>query len=107
VDPSSFRSLWYRYWFYGWLFLDANRGTPLERAAAWRHNQAAGRWLPVYLRRWTVVALSTFAVGALVETVAPAPLELLFFVPCVVSMSINAVTLAAWVGLKLMPAPWV
>jgi hypothetical protein len=107
VETSSFRSLLYRYWFYGWLFRDVNHGSQYERAAAWRHNQAAGRWLPVYLRRWSVLALATYLAGWMVESTLPAaPVEALFFVPCVASVTVNAVTLAAWLGLKLMPAPW-
>jgi hypothetical protein len=113
VDPASFGYLLYRYWFYGWLFRDVNRGTLLERAAAWRHNQAASRWLPVYLRRWTVLGLVTFAIGWGLESLARStaevltawPVEALFFVPTVISVSISTVTLAAWVGLKVLPAP--
>ena len=48
----TFGTLLYRYFFFGWLFRDVNRGTVLERAAAWRHNQAQARWLPTYMRRW-------------------------------------------------------
>jgi hypothetical protein len=102
---SSFRLLLYRYWFYGWLFRDASRGTLIERASAWRHNQAARRWLPVYLRRWTVLGVIAFLGGALFELLSPSPLEAVFFVPAVLSMSVNAVTLAAWIGLKVLPAP--
>jgi hypothetical protein len=113
VGSTSFRFLLYRYWFYGWLFRDVNRGSLLERAAAWRHNQAAARWLPVYLRRWTVLGSVTFAIGWCLESLAPfpiqadavVPIEALFFVPSVLSMSVNAVTLAAWIGLKVMPGP--
>jgi hypothetical protein len=113
VDPTSFRCLLYRYWFYGWLFRDVNRGNPVERAAAWRHNQAAVRWLPVYLRRWTVLGLVTFVIGWCLESLAPLalqadaalPIEAVFFVPSVLSVSVNVVTLAAWIGLKVMPGP--
>jgi hypothetical protein len=113
VDQPSFGSLLYRYWFYGWMFRDVHRGNRIERAAAWRHNQAAGRWLPVYLRRWTLLGLGTFAIGWAIESLEPLsgtahsgwPIETLFFVPCVVSVSVNAVTLAAWIGLKVLPAP--
>jgi hypothetical protein len=104
VDPS-FRLLLYRYWFYGWLFRDASRGSLIERAAAWRHNQAARRWLPVYLRRWTTLGALAFGAGCLLELVSPWPLQTLFFVPAVVSASVNVVTFAAWIGLKVMPAP--
>jgi hypothetical protein len=113
VETSSFSFLLYRYWFYGWLFRDVNRGSLLDRAAAWRHNQAAVHWLPVYLRRWTVLGLVTFAIGWWLESLAHGsiaamatwPIEAVFFVPSVLSVSVNLVTLAAWVGLKVMPGP--
>jgi hypothetical protein len=58
--------LLYRYFFYGWLFRDADRGSELERSAAVRHNTAQARWLPLYMLRWAVaggglLALQFFA----------------------------------------------
>src|ERR1700710_120719 len=47
----------YRYFFYGWMFRDAQRGSQLERAAGLGHNRDHARWLPTYLRRWLVVGL--------------------------------------------------
>ncbi len=47
----------YRYFFYGWLFRDAQRGSLFERAAALRHNRDHARWLPTYLRRWLVTGM--------------------------------------------------
>jgi hypothetical protein len=104
VDPS-FRSLLYRYWFYGWLFRDVNRGSLLDRAAAWRHNQASRRWLPCYLRRWTTLGLAALALGGALEFLTPWPIEAVFFMLAAMSASVNAVTLAAWIGLKVLPAP--
>ena len=58
--PIRFRQLrlrenLYRYLFYGWLFRDADAGSPMERASALRHNREQARWLPVYLLRWGVI----------------------------------------------------
>ena len=53
-----FSTLLYRYFLFGWLFKDVNRGNVLERAAAWRHNREQARWLPTYMRRWIWVAVS-------------------------------------------------
>jgi hypothetical protein len=108
--PRSFFELLYRYWFYGWLFRDVNHGNRFERLVAWRHNQYCARWLPTYLLRWTVLGLSFammggLANGLLVPMGAPAALEALLFLPSIVSVSVDAVTLAAWVGLKTLPAP--
>ena len=52
----------HRYFFYGWLFRDADTGTELERALALRHNRRQSVWLPTYLRRWCVLlAIATLA----------------------------------------------
>ena len=105
MQPPPFARLLYRYWFYGWLFVDVNRGDVFERAAARRHNQARSVWLPVYLRRWTVLGLTSFGVGWGLEPHAPPLLVLTCFLPCVLTVPVNAVTLVAWIGLRVMPAP--
>jgi hypothetical protein len=93
----------YRYWFYGWLFRDVNRGSLYERAAARRHNRSRSHWLPTYLRRWTVLGVLCFAIGASLEPHAPPMIALAFFFACVMTVPVNAVTLAAWVGLRVLP----
>ncbi|WP_205964281.1 hypothetical protein [Ramlibacter agri] len=101
----SFGTLLYRYFFFGWLFKDVNRGNVIERAAAWRHNQAQARWLPTYMRRWLWVCVTLYALGGLAEWLLHAPgISVLFYVPSALSVPINAVIGAAWVGLKVMPA---
>ena len=104
MQPPSFAQLLYRYWFYDWLFVDMNRGNLFERTAARRHNQARSVWLPVYLRRWTLLGLMSFALGWGLEPHAPPLLALSCFLPCVLTVPVNAVTLAAWIGLRVMPA---
>lgn len=106
MQDLAFRTLLYRYFFFGWLFRDVNRGSRLERAAAWRHNQAQARWLPVYMRRWLGSGVLLFALGSLVELALDAPgLSVCFYVPSALSVPINAVIVAAWLGLKALPAP--
>lgn len=101
-----FRTLLYRYFFFGWLFQDVCRGTPLQRAAAWRHNQAQARWLPTYTRRWAWCTVGLFALGGGVEQLLQAPgASAVFYVPCALSVAVHAVIGAAWVGFKRMPAP--
>jgi len=103
----TFRTLLYRYFFFGWLFRDVNRGSLFERAAAWRHNQAQARWLPTYMRRWLVLGLGAYALGALVELVLGAPaVSAVFYVPSALSVPINAVTVVVWCGLKALSAPF-
>jgi hypothetical protein len=102
----SFHNLLYRYFFFGWLFRDVNRGNLFERAAAWRHNQAQARWLPTYMRRWLVLGALSFAGGVFVEVVVGAPLaSALLYVPGALSVPINAVLVVAWTGLKALSAP--
>lgn len=102
----AFRTLLYRYFFFSWLFRDVTRGSGLERAAAWRHNQAQARWLPTYMRRWLVCGLLLYLLGAAVELLLHAPfLSVVFFLPSAISVPVNAVIGAAWLGLKALPPP--
>jgi hypothetical protein len=105
VDAPTFTQMLYRYWFYGWMFQDVNRGSLFERAAAKRHNRSRSRWLPTYLRRWSTLGLLSFAIGWAIERHAPTPVALLCFVTCVLTVPVNAVTLAAWIGLKVEAQP--
>jgi hypothetical protein len=102
----AFRTLLYRYFFFDWLFRDVNRGSPLERAAAWRHNRSQAQWLPTYMRRWLIGGLVLSAFGSFVELALGAPVvSAFFYVPGVLSVPVNAVIAAAWVGLKALPGP--
>lgn len=101
--PSPrFRTLLYRYFFFGWLFHDASVRDLIQRAAALRHNRAMARWLPTYMKRWAVIGLLGWAIGSAVELLLGAPLSLVFFLPSVLSVPINSVILVAWLGLKLL-----
>jgi hypothetical protein len=100
------QSLLYRYFFFGWLFRDVNRGSLFERAAAWRHNRAQARWLPTYMRRWLAFGLFFYCAGAFVELVVDAPLaSALLYVPSALSVPVSAVTVIVWAGLKALSAP--
>jgi hypothetical protein len=107
MQAPAFRTLLYRYFFFGWLFRDVTRGSKLERAAAWRHNQSQARWLPTYMRRWWICGALLYAIGGLVELGLGAPvLSAFFYVPSVLSVPVNGVIAAAWLGLKAFPAPF-
>ncbi|MFL6662351.1 MAG: hypothetical protein ACJ8G7_09235 [Rhizobacter sp.] len=102
----AFRTLLYRYFFFGWLFRDVSRGNLFERAAAWRHNQSQAHWLPTYMRRWLVFGALSFAAGAFVELVIGAPVaSALLYLPGALSVPVNAVIVAVWAGLKALSAP--
>ena len=63
-----FATLLYRFLFFDWLFADMTKATNLfERHAAWQHNRRMSRYLPIYLRRWSVLAALDFALGTVFE----------------------------------------
>jgi len=107
VQNLTFRTLLYRYFFFGWLFRDVTRGNLIERAAAWRHNQAQAHWLLTYMRRWLWCGVLFYGLGGFVECVLGAPvLSAFFYVPSAMSMPVNAVIVVAWLGLKILPGPF-
>ena len=55
VEVVSAWSHFHRYFFYAWLFSDADSGSVWERSAARRRNCDQAKWLPTYLLRWAVV----------------------------------------------------
>ncbi|MCJ0762443.1 hypothetical protein [Variovorax terrae] len=106
MQDLDFSTLLYRYFFFGWLFRDASRGNMFERSAAWRFNQGQARWLLTYMRRWLGCGLLLYGLGSFVELMLNAPgLSALFYVPSALSVPVNAVIGAAWLGLKALPGP--
>ncbi|MDB5874363.1 MAG: hypothetical protein JWQ07_3805 [Ramlibacter sp.] len=107
MQELAFPTLLYRYFFFAWLFKDASSGNMLERAAAWRHNQERAHWLLTYMRRWLWCGLLLYGLGGLVEVILQSPaLSAFFYVPSALSVSINAVICAAWLGFKTLPGPF-
>jgi hypothetical protein len=105
MTDVAFRTLLYRYFFFGWLYKDVTRGNVFERAAAFRYNKEHAHWLLTYLYRWLWCGLIFYALGSITELALDAPLlSMLFYVPSAVSVSFNAVIGAAWIGLKVLPA---
>jgi hypothetical protein len=107
VQYPAFRTLLYRYFFFTWLFKDASRGNTFERAAAWRHNQEHAHWLLTYMRRWLWCSLVLYGLGGFVELMLNSPgLSAVFYVPGALSLPVNAVIGAVWIGLKALPGPF-
>jgi len=100
--PVAFRTLLYRFVFFDWLFKDVNAArSAVERHAALQHNRYMRRYLPVYLRRWTVMATLDFGMGLLLERALQATLlSAYFFTWSCVTMAGMAVIAAAWVFLS-------
>lgn len=104
---TSFRTLLYRYLFFGWLFRDVQKGTLLERAAAWRHNCSQSHWLATYARRWAVMGGACYVLGVGTELLLQSQLlSMLFYVPGALALPVNAVIAALWLGFKLLPGPF-
>ncbi|MES2128226.1 MAG: hypothetical protein V4463_13220 [Pseudomonadota bacterium] len=93
-----FRTLLYRYMFFGWLFRDVNLTRDVfERHAALQHNKSMSRFLPTYLRRWTFLATFDFGIGCLLErTLQATMLSATFFTGTCVLLAGSAVIAAAW-----------
>jgi len=92
--------LMYRYWFWGWLFVDVNRGDLMRRAAAWRHNVAQRVHLPVYMRRWCACMLATAAVAVGIEALDARGVAAVFYVGAILSLIVEVLAGVAWVFLR-------
>ena len=93
--------LMYRYWFWGWLFLDANTGDLLRRAAAWRHNVRQRAHLPVYMRRWLAALVVSAAVAAGIETLLEARVAAaVFYTGAVLCSVVQVIAGIAWAFLR-------
>ena len=96
--PMRFRTLLYRFMFFGWMFCDISAARDLfERHAALRHNRYMRRYLPVYLRRWSVLTAFDFSLGLLFERGLQASLlSAWFFTWSCVSLTAMVVISVAW-----------
>lgn len=91
----------YRYWFWGWLFLDANTGDLLRRAAAWRHNVRQRAHLPVYMRRWLAALVVSTAVAIGIETLLEARIAAaVFYTGAVLCSVVQVIAGIAWAFLR-------
>jgi hypothetical protein len=106
MSDLAFRTLLYRYFFFGWLFRDVATPDLYARAAAWAHNKRQARWLPTYMLRWVVIGTVMYGLGAACELLLKAPvLSTFFFVPAAISVSINTVIGALIIGFKTLAGP--
>jgi hypothetical protein len=94
----SFWRLLYRFLFFDWLFADVSAArNGFERHAARQHNRRMSRYLPVYLRRWSVLAAFDFALGFLFERILQASLlSAVFFTWSCVTLTGMVVITVAW-----------
>lgn len=106
-EQISTRTLWYRYWFFDWLFRDANRGSWREREAALAHNLQRARWLPTYVRRWAALGALLFAIGALFESAGFLFAAPIAFISACATTPVVAVALAGWILLRAPASAYV
>ena len=102
VAEIPFRTLLYRFMFFEWMFADMSAARDLfERHAAWQHNRHMCRYLPVYLRRWSVLTACDFGLGMLFERALQASLvSAWFFTWSCVSLTGMVVISVAWIFLS-------
>jgi hypothetical protein len=100
-QERSFGQTLYRFLFFDWLFRDVSAaGNLFERHAAREHNRRMSRYLPVYMRRWSVLATFDFALGFLCERVMSATmLSALFFTGSCVTVTGVVVMTVTWLFL--------
>jgi hypothetical protein len=97
-----FRTLLYRFMFFEWMFADLSAARDMfERHAALQHNRHMCRYLPVYLRRWSVLTACDFGLGMLFERALQASLlSAWFFTWSCVSLTAMVVISVAWIFLS-------
>lgn len=104
-DPARtlmpFRTLLYRFIFFDWLFRDVSAARNLfERHAALQHNKDMSRYLPLYFRRWTVLATFDFGLGFVFERfLQTTMLSACFFTWSCMTMVGMVIIAVAWVFL--------
>jgi formate hydrogenlyase subunit 4 len=92
----------YRYFFYAWLFHDADLGTLWERSAALRHNREAARWLPLYLFRWLVAGTVLITLEQISESISgDSPMSALLAVMVIFVVMFHLITGILWAVLQV------
>lgn len=101
MQETSFCTLLYRYFCFGWLFRDVGSGDLFQRAAAVRHNREQARWLPTYLMRWLWWGLAFYTLGNVAELLLEAlTLSTLLYAAGSLSVPFTVAIAAAWIGLR-------
>ena len=101
APPEPLTRSLYRYFFYGWLFSDADGGSALERSTALRDNRERARWLPVYMRRWGFIGLVVYFLGRWSEAQWPGSLWAGVFAILMTVVVVNlVVTGVCWAFLR-------
>ena len=102
LPDIPFRTLLYRFMFFEWMFADISAARNLfEHHAFVQHNRRMCRYLPVYLRRWSVLTAFGFVLGLLAERAPQASLvSAWFFTWSCVSLTAMVIISVAWIFLS-------
>ena len=96
-------TLWYRYWLFGWIFEDCNRGNLFENAAALARNRRKAALLPVYIRRYATTGSLSLSLATLIGDTAPLSLELIAISPLLVCVPLLVISMSIWIALLTPP----
>jgi hypothetical protein len=80
TPTSSLGDVARRYFFFGWLFHNAGVGDPWLHNAARTFNIGQRRYLPIYIRRWSVIFLFSMGLGTQLERIAQVGIALVPYV---------------------------
>ena len=102
IVDIPFRTLLYRFMFFEWMFADISAArNRFERHAFVQHNRRMCRYLPVYLRRWSVLTACDFGLGLLAERALQASVvSAWFFTWSCVSLTGMVIISVAWIFLS-------
>lgn len=96
-------TLWYRYWLFGWIFEDCNRGNLFENAAALARNRSRAALLPVYIRRYATTGTLSLSLATLIGDAAPLSLQLIALSPLLACIPLLVISLSIWIALLTPP----
>ena len=96
-------TLWYRYWLFGWIFEDCNRGNLFENAAALARNRRKAALLPVYIRRYATTGSLSLSLATLIGDAAPLSLQLIAISPLLACVPLLVISLSIWIALLMPP----
>lgn len=100
MEELPFRTLLYRYFFFGWLFRHVDSNDMFERASVLRHNRRQAAWLPVYMMRWLWWGLLFYGVAGLLELVFDVPgIARWFYAASAMCIGFTVTIVTTWVGL--------
>ena len=102
-----FRTVLYRYFFFGWLFREVAHDAPaFERGLTKHYNRRQAAWLPTYMLRWLWCSLLFYAFGGLIDIFdGSLGLSRCCYAASAMCVTFTITIATAWVGLTHRPDP--